>query len=84
MTPARALVIVPTYNERDNLPTLIAGLLHHADVRVLVVDDQSPDGTGQIADDLARQYPGRIDVMHRTDRRGFLQRISGFQRADML
>jgi dolichol-phosphate mannosyltransferase len=66
----KALVIVPTYNERDNLPTLVEGLLQHLNIGILVVDDQSPDGTGQIADDLARQHPGRIDVMHRVDRRG--------------
>lgn len=70
MSDARALVIVPTYNERENLPPLIEGLLRHPGVRVLVVDDQSPDGTGAIADGLAAQYPGRVEVMHRTGRRG--------------
>ena len=70
MMAPRALVIVPTYNESDNLPTLVEGLLRHPDVRVLVVDDQSPDGTGELANDLARQHSGRIEVMHRTDRRG--------------
>ena len=65
-----ALVVVPTYNERANLPVLVAGLMQHAGVRVLVVDDQSPDGTGDVAEELARQYPGRVDVMHRTGRRG--------------
>lgn len=65
-----ALVIVPTYNERANLPVLVAGLMSHADVRVMVVDDQSPDGTGEIADALALQHPGRIAVMHRTGKRG--------------
>jgi dolichol-phosphate mannosyltransferase len=64
-----ALVIVPTYNERPNLPTLIAGLLRHPNVRVLVVDDESPDGTGEVADALARGDPGRVSVMHRTGRR---------------
>ena len=65
-----ALVIVPTYNERMNLPVLIAGLLAHPNVRVLVVDDQSPDGTGEIADALAKDHPGRVSVMHRTGRKG--------------
>jgi glycosyltransferase involved in cell wall biosynthesis len=65
-----ALVIVPTYNERPNLPTLVAGVLAHRDVRMLIVDDQSPDGTGQLADELAARYPGRLEVMHRTGRRG--------------
>ncbi len=65
-----ALVIVPTYNERTNLPVLIDGLMNHANVRVMVVDDQSPDGTGAIADALAARYAGRVDVMHRTGKRG--------------
>lgn len=65
-----ALVIVPTYNERDNLPVLVAALMEYPEVSVLVVDDNSPDGTGALADDLAREYAGRVDVMHRTGRRG--------------
>ncbi|HVH27098.1 MAG TPA: polyprenol monophosphomannose synthase [Vicinamibacterales bacterium] len=66
----RTLVIVPTYNERDNLPLLVGQLMQQPDVRVLVVDDHSPDGTGQVADELARNYPGRVDVLHRTGQRG--------------
>jgi len=65
-----ALVIVPTFNERDNLPVLVRGLMAHPRVNVLVVDDNSPDGTGLIADDLARAHPGRIEVMHRTRKPG--------------
>jgi dolichol-phosphate mannosyltransferase len=65
-----ALVIVPTYNERENLPVLVKALMEYPEVSVLVVDDNSPDGTGALADDLAREYAGRIDVMHRTGRRG--------------
>ena len=70
ITTALALVIVPTYNERDNLPVLVEALMRHPNVRVLVVDDQSPDGTGAVADGLARTHPARVDVMHRTSRRG--------------
>jgi len=70
MTPRVALVVVPTFNERANLPTLIAGLMQHPHVKVMVVDDQSPDGTGEVADALAREHAGRIEVMHRTERRG--------------
>jgi dolichol-phosphate mannosyltransferase len=66
-----ALVIIPTYNERANLPVLIEGLMQHADVRALVVDDQSPDGTGEIADALAGRFPGRVSVLHRAGKRGF-------------
>jgi len=82
VTTPNALVIVPTYNERANLPVLVEQLLRHAMVRILVVDDQSPDGTGDIADDLARQYPGRIEVMHRTGRRGLGRSyVDGFRAA---
>jgi dolichol-phosphate mannosyltransferase len=64
------LIVTPTYNERENLPVLAAGVLKHEGTRMLVVDDGSPDGTGQIADQLAAQYPGRVEVMHRTGPRG--------------
>ena len=65
-----ALVIVPTFNERANLPVLTQALMAYPNVSMLVVDDQSPDGTGALADDLARQFPGRIEVMHRTSHPG--------------
>lgn len=67
----RTLVIVPTYNELENLP-LIVGRIHSArpDVHVLVVDDGSPDGTGQLADELALADPDRVHVMHRTVKDG--------------
>lgn len=67
----RALVVVPTYNERENVPALVDGLMRHDGVRVLIVDDQSPDGTGALADTLAARLPGRVAVLHRTSRRGF-------------
>jgi dolichol-phosphate mannosyltransferase len=70
VTLPAALVIVPTYNERANLPTLTEGLMRQENVRLLIVDDQSPDGTGDVADDLARTYDGRVKVMHRTGERG--------------
>jgi dolichol-phosphate mannosyltransferase len=65
-----ALVVVPTYNERENLPILAAGVLKHEGFRLLVVDDASPDGTGRVADELAAAHPGRVQVMHRTGQRG--------------
>jgi dolichol-phosphate mannosyltransferase len=78
----QVLVVVPTYNERENLPLLVEQLMLHANVRVLVVDDQSPDGTGAVADGLAHTHPGRVDVLHRTGRRGFgLSYIDGLTRA---
>ena len=66
----RALVVVPTYNERDNLPLLVQGVLAHEGFRILVVDDGSPDGTGAVADSFAAAHPERIEVMHRTGPRG--------------
>jgi dolichol-phosphate mannosyltransferase len=66
----RTLVIVPTFNERENLPVLVERLMAQPDVAVLVVDDRSPDGTGEIADALALRHPGRLEVMHRTERPG--------------
>lgn len=77
-----ALVVIPTYNERANLPVLVQGLMRNAGVRALIVDDQSPDGTGAVADELARDYAGRVDVMHRTGKKGFGRSyIEGFQHA---
>jgi dolichol-phosphate mannosyltransferase len=64
------LIVTPTYNEKDNLPLLAAGVLQHDGFRLLVVDDGSPDGTGAIADRLAQEHPDRVEVMHRTGQRG--------------
>ena len=76
------LVVVPTYNERDNLPLLVNQVLAYPGYRVLVVDDGSPDGTGAVADGLARDYPGRLDVMHRTGPRGLGRSyVDGLQHA---
>ena len=58
----RALAILPTLNEAKNLPLLVPRILAHDGFRVLVVDDRSTDGTGDVAEDLARQFPGRVDV----------------------
>ncbi|BEH79404.1 hypothetical protein YM3MPS_52070 [Mycobacterium pseudoshottsii] len=67
----RVLVIIPTYNERENLP-LIHRRVKDAcpDVHVLVVDDESPDGTGQLADELAAADPGCTYVLHRNVKDG--------------
>ncbi|UXA16134.1 polyprenol monophosphomannose synthase [Mycobacterium sp. SMC-4] len=67
----RTLVIIPTYNERDNLLTIVSRVHKAApDVDVLVVDDGSPDGTGDLADELALADPDRVHVMHRTSKDG--------------
>jgi dolichol-phosphate mannosyltransferase len=77
-----ALVVVPTYNERDNLPVLAQGILTHEGFRLLVVDDDSPDGTGRIADELAAAHPHRIEVLHRRGPRGLGRSyVEGLQRA---
>ncbi len=66
----RALVIVPTYNERENLPLLIPSILAQgAQFEVLVVDDNSPDGTGEIADELAAA-DDHVHVLHRLGKEG--------------
>jgi len=81
-TPPTVLVVVPTYNERENLPVLVRGVLAHEGFRLLVVDDGSPDGTGAVADALAAEYPGRIEVLHRTGQRGLGRSyIDGLQKA---
>jgi dolichol-phosphate mannosyltransferase len=66
------LVVLPTYNERPNIESIVEGVLRHEFARLLVVDDGSPDGTAQAAEDLGRtRFPGRIDVLHRRGPRGF-------------
>jgi len=65
------VVIVPTYNERENLARLVAELLADTSARILVVDDNSPDGTGALADELAAQTPNnRVRVLHRAAKEG--------------
>jgi dolichol-phosphate mannosyltransferase len=63
-------VVIATYNERENLPTLAEAILRNDGYRIIVVDDNSPDGTGAIADTLAAADPARVLVIHRTGARG--------------
>lgn len=66
----KAFVVIPTYNEKDNVVALAASVLaQHADIRILFVDDNSPDGTGKIIDDLA-SADDRIHVLHRAGKLG--------------
>lgn len=76
----QTLIIVPTYNERENLPRMAQKLLSlPAGVDVLVVDDNSPDGTGKIADELAARHP-QFHVLHRTEKNGLGRAyIAGFK-----
>src|SRR5580658_4804579 len=76
----QTLIIVPTYNERENLPRMAQTILAlPAQVDMLVVDDNSPDGTGQIADELAAKHP-EIKVIHRAEKNGLGRAyIAGFK-----
>jgi dolichol-phosphate mannosyltransferase len=64
------LVVLPTYNERANIERVTRGILSHDFAHLLVVDDLSPDGTGTFAEALAREYSGRMAVLHRSGPRG--------------
>jgi dolichol-phosphate mannosyltransferase len=78
----KTLMLIPTYNEKDNLPILVADLMMLPDVHVMVLDDQSPDGTGKVADQLAAKYPGRVQPLHRSGQRGLgVSYLEGFRRA---
>jgi dolichol-phosphate mannosyltransferase len=77
---SRAIVVLPTYNEAANLERLVRAVLEH-DVRVLVVDDNSPDGTGAIADRLAGELEP-VDVLHRPQKAGLGRAyVAGFEHA---
>ncbi|MCC6626430.1 MAG: polyprenol monophosphomannose synthase [Chloroflexi bacterium] len=78
----RALVIIPTYNERENLAAIVADVLAFDSLHILVVDDNSPDGTGELADELAARYSGRLHVLHRPGKQGLGRAyIAGFRYA---
>ncbi|MGQ0553874.1 MAG: polyprenol monophosphomannose synthase [Planctomycetota bacterium] len=91
--PLRITVVLPTYNEADNLERMVAALLalrltaptdpaEPAVLSILVVDDASPDGTGQLADQLALRHPGRVAVLHRRGKEGLGKAyLAGFARA---
>ena len=77
-------VVVPTYNEADNLAPLTAGLwsLPIPDLRILIVDDGSPDGTGALAEEIAIRNPGRLSVIRRPGKLGLGSAyITGFRAA---
>lgn len=62
-------VVIPTFNEQANVPELLRRVFAHGNVHVLIVDDQSPDGTGQLAERLRANYPN-LHVCHRSGKRG--------------
>ncbi len=75
-------IVIPTYNEAENLPSLVSALfeLPLPDLHLLIVDDNSPDGTGKLADELAQTHPGKVDVLHRAGKLGLGSAyISGFR-----
>ena len=76
----KTLVIVPTYNERENLPALVKRVLTlPVKVDLLIVDDNSPDGTGRMADEMQKDYPG-LHVLHRAEKNGLGRAyIAGFK-----
>jgi dolichol-phosphate mannosyltransferase len=82
---SKAFVVIPTYNEQDNLQRLIEQVLQQdASLQVLVVDDNSPDGTGRLADELASTND-RIHVLHRPSKLGLGSAYrDGFRRAMQL
>ena len=80
----KVTVVIPTYNEAENISKLIPILfdLPLETLNVLIVDDNSADGTGQIAEDLSREYSGRLSVMHRSGKQGLgTAYIQGFAKA---
>jgi dolichol-phosphate mannosyltransferase len=67
----RIVAILPTYNEAENLPKMVSALFAlPLDLTILIVDDNSPDGTGRIADELAARHPKMIRVIHRSGKLG--------------
>lgn len=77
-------IVIPTYNEAENLPRLFSALfaLGLPGLKVCVVDDNSPDGTGQVAEEQARLYPGCVSVLHRPGKQGLgTAYIQGFRLA---
>lgn len=80
----KTTIVLPTYNEANNLEAMAKALwaLPLPDMDLLVVDDASPDGTGQIADRLAAAHPGRLRVLHRVGKEGLgTAYLSGFRQA---
>ncbi|MGB9641524.1 MAG: glycosyltransferase, partial [Anaerolineales bacterium] len=79
----KIIVVIPTYNEAENLPRLLEALLGlPLDLGILVVDDHSPDGSGELAETLAREAGGRLHVIHRPGKLGLGSAyIQGFQQA---
>lgn len=84
MPDTKITVVIPTYNEAENLARLVAALLAQPvpNLHLLIADDNSPDGTGRIADELAEEHPDRVSVLHRTVKEGLGRAyLAGFAHA---
>jgi dolichol-phosphate mannosyltransferase len=78
--PPKTLIILPTYNEIANLEALVAEILNTGPYDILVVDDNSPDGTGELADRLSEQHPDRVFALHRKAKEGLGRAyVAGFK-----
>jgi dolichol-phosphate mannosyltransferase len=78
--PLKTLIILPTYNEIENLQPLVEEILARGPYDILVVDDNSPDGTGELADRLAKKHRDRVRVLHRAGKEGLGRAyIAGFK-----
>lgn len=80
----KIIQVIPTYNEAQNLPILVSALFSQAipGLHVLIVDDNSPDGTGEVADELSHDYLGKLTVLHRQHKQGLGKAyIQGFRQA---
>jgi dolichol-phosphate mannosyltransferase len=77
----KAIVVVPTYDERQNIENFVAAVrAQPGDLDVLIVDDNSPDGTGELAEALAARFPGNVFVLHRERKEGLGPAyLAGFQ-----
>jgi len=80
----KIIQVIPTYNEAGNLPALVSALFSQnlPDLNILIVDDNSPDGTGEVAERLSREHPGRLSALHRQRKEGLGRAyIQGFRTA---
>jgi len=80
----KTIVVLPTYNEAENLPPMVSEIfsLGIEGLEIIVVDDNSPDGTGQIAEELASRHPGRLQVIHQAGKLGLGSAcLCGFEEA---
>ena len=78
----KTLVVLPTYNEAENLAPLVEAIFAQGDYHILVVDDNSTDGTGRLADALGERHPDRLDVLHRPAKAGLGRAyVAGFETA---